>query len=69
MRFHGTFEAERGIPGYLLEPQLVRARLELFGFRALPRQSKGRNVLMERCRKILEQVTSQLTGKEDLVVY
>ena len=86
----GTFQASRGIPGFILEPGLFRARRELFGFKviifyfstiplafsakfflqklnycrmtfyhlfqALPRRSKGKNMLLERCRRILEQV-------------
>ena len=39
-----------------MEGKLGKARQELFGFRALPKKSKGRHVLMERCRKLLEQV-------------
>ena len=56
VRYHGSFECQRGIPGFILEAGLVRARQELFGFRSLPRRSKGKNVLLERCRRILEQV-------------
>ncbi len=116
----GTFQASRGVPGFIVEPGLFRARRELFGFKvrtcmkicfwseretvceggdlgkrtepilleqtihapalnllllaecdfsllcslilcllvsqALPRRSKGKNMLLERCRRILEQV-------------
>ncbi|KAK2148553.1 hypothetical protein LSH36_491g00039 [Paralvinella palmiformis] len=54
--FLGTYQKDKGIPGILLQGKLTKARQELFGFRALPKASRGRHVLMERCRKILEQV-------------
>ena len=62
VKFLGTFEEAKGVPGFVFETCLIPARRELFGFRALPRASKGRNVLMGRCKAILEQVESQING-------
>lgn len=55
----GSFESQRGIPGLVLEEGLVPARKEVFGFRLLARASletKGRNAIMDRCSRVLEQV-------------
>lgn len=52
----GAYEERQGIPSFILEPNLVKARQELFGFKALPRKSKGINMLLERAKRFLEQV-------------
>jgi hypothetical protein len=52
----GSYEERRGVPSFILEPNLVKARQELFGFKALPRKSKGINMLLERAKRFLEQV-------------
>ena len=49
-----------GVPALVLEPHLVPARQELFGFRAWPRHSRGRYVLVERARACLEQTAMGL---------
>ena len=56
VKFLGTFEVARGMPAFLLEPCLVRARQELFGYKGIPRRSRGKNMFLERCRRFLEQV-------------
>ena len=45
-----------GVPGYILEPKLTRARKEIFGYKALPKKSQARYMQAERGRRVLEQV-------------
>lgn len=51
-----TFEAERGVPGFILQPHLAQARKHLFGFKVLLRTPHGRSVHLERFRHFLQQV-------------
>ena len=57
VKLFGTFEAARGLPAFIVEPNMVRARQELFGFKALPGKSKGKYMLLERTKRFLEQVS------------
>ena len=44
------------MPAFVLEACTVRARQELFGYKGIPRRSKGKNMFLERCRRFMEQV-------------